>query len=65
MKVLLEALLDSRANTRRSEMVGGPGQLPPDISFPPLSTNVEPTVTQTVVTPWDGCHGTLTDPLKQ
>jgi hypothetical protein len=44
-------------------MFGGPGQVPPDMSSPPVSTRVEPTVTHAVVTPSDGCHLTLTVPL--
>ena len=51
VKVLPEAWLDSRANTRGSETVGGPGQVPPDMASPPVSTSAEPTVTQTAVTP--------------
>ena len=51
MKVLPEAWLATRANTRRSEMVAGPGHVPPDMSLPPVSTNVDPMVTQTAVTP--------------
>jgi hypothetical protein len=63
VKLVPEALLDVRANTRPLEMVGGPGQVPPDMSSPPVSTRVEPTVTHTVVTPSDDCHLTLTVPL--
>ena len=63
VKLVPEAWLDFRANTRPLEMVGGPGQVPPDMSSPPVSTRVEPTVTHTVVTPSDGCHLTLTVPL--
>ncbi len=46
VKLVPEAALDTRASTRRSEIVGGPGQLPPDMSLPPVITMVEPTVTQ-------------------
>jgi hypothetical protein len=63
VKLVPEALLDVSFNTRPSEMVGGPGQVPPDMSSPPVSTSVEPTVTHTAVTPSDGCHFTLTVPL--
>ena len=64
VKLVPLALFDARANTRLFEMVGGPGQVPPDMSSPPVSTRVEPTVTHTVVTLSDGCHCTLTVPLE-
>jgi hypothetical protein len=63
VKLVPEALLDVRANTRPLEMVGGPGQVPPDMSSPPVSTRVEPTATHTVVAASDGCHLALTVPL--
>ena len=37
--------------------------MPPDMSSPPVSTRVEPTVTHAVVTSSVGCHLTLTVPL--
>ncbi len=49
VKVVSEAPLDMTANTPASEKVGGPGQVPPDMSSPPVRMRVEPTITQTEV----------------
>ncbi len=63
MKLVPEGLLDTKDSTRPSEMVGGPGQVPPDMSSPPVRTSVEPTTTHASVTASDGCQLTLTVPL--
>jgi hypothetical protein len=63
MNFVPEALLDVTANTPRLEMCGGPGHVPPDMSSPPVSTTVEPTVTHAVLMVSDGCQLTLTVPL--
>jgi hypothetical protein len=64
LKSAAEALVEIKANTRLSEMYGGPGHVPPDMTSPPVSMRVAPTVTQTVVLSSDGCHLTSTVPLK-
>jgi hypothetical protein len=65
VKVKPEAWLDSRVNTRPSEMVGGPGHRPPDMASPPVNTRIESTRTHTGVTPSLGCQLTSTVPLAQ
>lgn len=46
VKLVPEALLEISATTLVFEIVGGPGHVPPDMASPPVSTMVEPTVTQ-------------------
>ena len=64
VKLLPEPWLDVRVNVRPSEMVGGPGQVPPVPAKPPERRRVEPTVTHTGVASSDGCQGASTVPVE-
>jgi hypothetical protein len=62
VKLEPEDLLDVTVSAPSLEILGGPGQVPPDMSSPPVRTRVDPTVTHTAVAYAEGCHGASTVP---